>query len=607
MMRIEPLTILVFISLILFSCKKAPVDNPTSTQNGIHEISGTIDVPNGASPNTWTVLSSVGESDINGDDFVLDVYGEYRALYVSSSDDEVMMMGYVHPGSTDNIINVQSTVIGLILNSPLAFQLNDQAKTTLIDNVLSDPNYQSAHDLVQQSIDNNSPLFDTTNLALQAALVDLFESASFKSGSNQADLPIRMDQSGKIIGFTNDGNAYTTVVGIYKDTTWIDTVIINGVEIAPTSLTALFTGTGQLNGDPEIKQYLLPGDGDYTLKFRTGFPGKDNSPVHNLAFYENLGMFAYSTFKATIGDWPGGCKTVIIKNIVSLLVNVPEFTSTTNKSASSLLFEVLEHLSNSLSATLDDCSEVIPIEAPSYFKKFVSQWNIFSKAFNAGSYAVNTAFFAYDWTKAKAVVDTCFTVVGNDVTPKKCTDCAPITYSTITDPRDGQVYGVVQIGCQVWFAENLNYATSISWCYDSLTSNCNVYGRLYSRANLNDSLCPTGWHVPTKEEWFGLFATLGGREFAGGKMKSTSLWSGLNYGATNESGFTAIGAGGRYSYGGPTLGFHNLGVNAWWWSSTIDNLGRIFRTSVYNNGETADTLTYNFPASVAYSCRCIKN
>lgn len=77
---------------------------------------------------------------------------------------------------------------------------------------------------------------------------------------------------------------------------------------------------------------------------------------------------------------------------------------------------------------------------------------------------------------------------------------------TVTDKRDGKSYPLVGMGSQVWFAANLNYETDSSWCFRDSTKYCEEYGRIYRFAeaaskNKDSLLCPSGFHVPTEEEY----------------------------------------------------------------------------------------------------------
>jgi len=79
------------------------------------------------------------------------------------------------------------------------------------------------------------------------------------------------------------------------------------------------------------------------------------------------------------------------------------------------------------------------------------------------------------------------------------------------------------------------------------------YGYLYNRMATNDLLfCPSGWHIPTEEEFNTLLSNTGGTLVSGGKLKETGFvyWDSPNTDATNEFGFNFRGTG-RRSSGGP--------------------------------------------------------
>jgi uncharacterized protein (TIGR02145 family) len=95
--------------------------------------------------------------------------------------------------------------------------------------------------------------------------------------------------------------------------------------------------------------------------------------------------------------------------------------------------------------------------------------------------------------------------------------------------------------------------TTGAWSYyDHDVANNAIYGKLYNwYTTLGDTLCPTGWGVPTDAEWTVLTTYLGGESVAGGKMKSigTAYWNSPNTSATNESGFSVLPGGYRSSHG----------------------------------------------------------
>jgi uncharacterized protein (TIGR02145 family) len=172
-----------------------------------------------------------------------------------------------------------------------------------------------------------------------------------------------------------------------------------------------------------------------------------------------------------------------------------------------------------------------------------------------------------------------------------------------TDPRDGQVYRTVKIGGLIWMAENLNYKTENSWCYDNDESNGKEYGRLYTWEAAK-AACPDGWHLPTREEWDALVKAVGGN--AGKKLKAKGGWKNNNCGksgnGTDKFGFSALSGGYRiYSVGS----FYGVGKYGGWWSATEYGSGLAYHQCMYCN--YVNVVEHSDFKSYGYSVRCVKD
>lgn len=204
-----------------------------------------------------------------------------------------------------------------------------------------------------------------------------------------------------------------------------------------------------------------------------------------------------------------------------------------------------------------------------------------------------------------------------------------LTFTTtrlLTD-IDGNAYKTVQIGSQVWMAENLrttkyNDNTTISlvtdntqwgtlstpgycWYNNDAISYKSTYGALYNWYAVNTGkLCPIGWHVPTDMEWTILTDYLGGESVSSGKLREAGIahWITPNTGATNENGFTALPGGSRNGLGSysPLIGYE-----ADFWTSTTGVVSTgFFRFLLYDR----INIYRDYYSNVAgLSVRCLKD
>jgi uncharacterized protein (TIGR02145 family) len=181
----------------------------------------------------------------------------------------------------------------------------------------------------------------------------------------------------------------------------------------------------------------------------------------------------------------------------------------------------------------------------------------------------------------------------------------------------------IKIGTQTWTTKNLDLSTykngdvipqvqdeeewanltTGAWCYyENESDNGTTYGKLYNWFAVNDprGLAPTGFHIPTDEEWTTLTNYLGGEIEAGDKMKSTTGWDEDGNG-TNTSGFAGL-PGGYRSFNGD---FTIIGASGNWWSSSEDSTVNAWcRYLFYDNGGVDRDYYYK---QNGFSVRCLRD
>ena len=180
----------------------------------------------------------------------------------------------------------------------------------------------------------------------------------------------------------------------------------------------------------------------------------------------------------------------------------------------------------------------------------------------------------------------------------------------------GQIYNTIAIGDQCWLKENLNIGIMISgiqndsdngiiekYCFNNDTVNCATYGGLYQWKEvmqyniheMNKGICPTGWHIPTFDEFSSLETYI---DSNGNDLKAIGQGSGYGSG-TNASGYSALLAGIRIIDGT----FVQIGSFTNFWSSTIVDSSEARGIYLIQNGSYFGTW-YSL-LGIGLSVRCL--
>lgn len=210
------------------------------------------------------------------------------------------------------------------------------------------------------------------------------------------------------------------------------------------------------------------------------------------------------------------------------------------------------------------------------------------------------------------------TVYGNEINFR--------TFGEQVADIDGNKYNTITIGTQMWMIENLKVTRyrngdpiayvstdNNNWASNSLdaygyynnsTNNYTRYGNLYNSLVISDTraVCPTGWHIPSKQEWQTLITFLGEGASAANKLMSETPGDWPFIGTiTNESRFKAL-PGGLRDNNGTDLG---LGNSAYFWTTT--QTSSAVQVANINVSGTANVLFTSVNSKYGCNIRCVKD
>lgn len=196
---------------------------------------------------------------------------------------------------------------------------------------------------------------------------------------------------------------------------------------------------------------------------------------------------------------------------------------------------------------------------------------------------------------------------------------------------DGNKYVIKTIGTQKWITSNLKttkftdgtiipmVSNKSKWMipkepamcwYDNNEDNKHIYGGLYNfyvidtAFNGGKHLCPTGWHVPTLDDWDLLIEFLGGYSYAGDALKDMERgsWMDPYFSINNAANFSALPAGYRTGNGD----FKELVNWAVWWSST-ENTTTAASGVMIAQMNSSITINEKVSKNIGTSIRCVKD
>lgn len=408
-------TLLLSLVLFAFGCKKDKQEVKDSNIETVpmEQFSGTVILPDGnnINLNNCFVESPVGSAQITKESYSVNTYTQNaNTLFVLDNMDNVVLMGYKMPGVQSYIIDVRTTAVALVMNTPIMLSVPTDKRMSVINVIINHPDFDRLTSEIEQRVLSSKSILDESDMNVIKYVYSIVESVAQKTTQDYYS-PVDFVNSGRDFTFFSGKNIFTTVVGVYRNAEKIDDVVVGGEKVIPTSFEDIQTGKGTIasNGLGKSTKYRIEGDGQIDLIIRTGWPtADDGTPEHKSAELKNLlSLTAYllNGFLPFINAENATC----LENMVLKIVKAIGSTNIVSN-PSGFFKDVFEEINSAQNIeSIKKCYSTKEINGK-FYKKLAKYYNLLDRGSSLFGGAVNITFYLAQWSLTNPAYDTCFII-----------------------------------------------------------------------------------------------------------------------------------------------------------------------------------------------------
>lgn len=428
-LRPSTTSFILFLIICICSCVTDHVIPDPEIPTGI--LQGSIVIPE-KSPievKQLKVFSNDSTAVLIDGRYSVDTLGAFATLIVTDENDKIVMLGYSYPGQTNFDISAKSTILAIMMNLPIVFDLTRPGKLALIEKILKDPNLTPAVESLENLLSNGSSFAETPSADLFSKLSMLGKTVSLRQQTVTSRVnPVEFKTAGSSISVQSTGVSHSYAGAVYRNGNVHQSFSLKGRKVLASSILEIYQGLfgeGYTEPGSFITSFTEPGEYNFQLRSGRTFT---NTPLDRQGLFLNLATpvadlvlsyfsFGFKNCGKTGADMASKALTYVTAAASGDYANFTEPSS-----YNALIVQLATDFVNAEQSYLTKCQG--EAQKP-FFKQFAKLMNFFGKvSLFADTFNVTT--HVLDFYGSEAVIDTCFSIrnlrvypCGTDFSPAK--------------------------------------------------------------------------------------------------------------------------------------------------------------------------------------------